>query len=78
MMTLRKILFICYCEKLFCRGHFFGLVLFCGKHRESKSEREVTLLLITRGDSERRDRVIVGDEVGFDTKFGESLEDYFA
>lgn len=69
-MMLRKILFSCYHENLFCRGQFFGLVLFFSKHQESKSERGVTLPLITRGDSEGRDRVIVGDEVGFEMKFG--------
>jgi len=78
MMMLRKILFICYREKLFCWRQFFGLTLFCSKHWESKRERGVTFLVITWGGSEGRDKVIFGDEVGFEVKFGDSLEDCFA
>lgn len=77
-MKLRKFLSICYPEKLFCQGRFFGFVLLRSKRPQSKSERAVALLLITGGDSEGRDRVIAGNEVGFEMKFGESLEDYFA
>lgn len=65
MMILRKALFICRGEKLFCQKQFLGLVLFCSKHQESKRESAVTLLSITRGDSEGRDEGMVGDEVGF-------------
>lgn len=68
MITLRKILFICSNEEFSVEGSSYILYYFAANIGSQKGERGINLFLITRGDSVGRDRV--GDEGGFEMKFG--------